>query len=229
MRNLIPSFLLISLLAGSSVASNSIPEWIQKGPLSDASHHYVVCSHDGLDPEDIRQVAESKCLASAAKLGGVVVSVREKTVQSLSGSDASEVAEIEPLKRDVKCTWTGRYLEKLPSGFRIWLRCRLSKASVTKAPTRSMDSKDSLASKPPTYKRATITITTVPKADKIIVHGLAGERVIDPTGNVTQIELKEGDEKIVARKQKYRDQERAIKLWKHGDSISETIYLEQEI
>ncbi|NUM87852.1 MAG: hypothetical protein HUU37_01485, partial [Bdellovibrionales bacterium] len=127
MRSQIPFFLLTSLLASSAAVSDSLPKWITGGSLEDASYRYIVCSQDGLDPEDIRQAAEAKCLSSAAKLNGVNITVKEKSVQSLTGVDASEVAEIEPKNKEAICTWTDRYLEKLASGYRIWLRCKVPK------------------------------------------------------------------------------------------------------
>ena len=44
-----------------------------------------------------------------------------------------------------------------------------------------------------------------------------------------KIELHEGDEYIIVRKQKYKDVKRGLKKWDHGDSLAETIYLEQEL
>jgi hypothetical protein len=195
-----------------------------------------VCSHDALDPEDARQVAEGKCLASAAKLGGVRVTLRQKTVQSLTGSDSSEIAEVEPMTREVKCEWTERFLEQVGQGYRVWLRCRVSNADVTKA-ARSAQSKggETTESQPSKgevrlpYKRGILVVTTVPQADRITVGGMNGERVVEVTSNVTRLELKEGDEWVSARKQKYREKREKLRDWKHGDSLSVTLWLNEEL
>ena len=209
-----------------------LPSWVTKGTLSDASYFYVVCSHDGIDPEDVRQVAENKCLASAAKLGGVTVTIQQKTVQSLTGADSSEVAEIEPLKKSVNCEWTDQFLEKIGSGFRVWLRCKVKRNSVTLVPTQpgTQELPDPLVStRPPMYKRAILHLTTVPQADKILVGGQNGTRVLEVQSNVVSIELKEGDEYVLAKKQKYKDVRIDLKEWKHGDSFGQTLYLQPEM
>lgn len=227
-------FTLISILVAPLALASEIPAWITKSQMMDSTYHFVVCSHEGLDPEDVKQVAESKCLASAAKLGGVTVKITQKTVQSLTGADASEVAEIQPLERVVNCEWTDRFLEKVGQGFRVWLRCRVNKSSLKSSSKRSAHdtpgSSSSIASSSPRrYQRGILTLTTVPQVDRVLVIGDGGERVIEVTSNVVRVELHEGDSKVVARKHKYRDASLELKSWKHGDSISQMLYLEQEI
>jgi hypothetical protein len=229
---ILASFLTVPSLA----ATEQVPSWISLGPVTDNQYQYVICSHDGLDPEDVKQVAEAKCLASAAKLGGVTVLITQKTVQSLMGADSSEVAEIQPLKRDVKCDWTDRYLEKIGEGFRVWLRCRVSRQALTNkenvlgGPTVPAGSRSSASSSAAIkYKRGILSLTMVPQADRAIVIGKNGERVIEVASNVVTIELKEGDEYVVLRKHKYKDARQELKKWKHGDSLNHTVYLEQEM
>jgi hypothetical protein len=235
MKNQSLIFTLISFLAVPAVRAADLPAWITQGQTIDSTYFYVVCSHDGLDPEDVKQVAESKCLASAAKLGGVTVKVNTKTVQSLTGADSSEVAEIQPLTRNVKCEWIDRYLEKVEQGFRVWLRCRVKKSSVASTMDQT-DPGSSIETSPndpspslSAYKRAILTVTMVPKADRLIVVGTAGERVIEVTSNVFRVELHEGDAKVTARKQKYQDASFNLKPWKHGDVLAHTIYFEEEM
>jgi hypothetical protein len=232
MRNQSLIFILTSVLPLQLAQAAELPAWITGGATADSSYLYVVCSHDGLDPEDVRQVAESKCLASAAKLGGVTVTLHQKTVQSLTGADSSEVAEIEPLKKDIDCEWTNRFLERVGNGFRVWLRCRVKRGAVTFAPTHSgtQESPGPLtSSRPSAYKRAVLNLTTVPEADRILVGGQNGVRVLEVQSNMTSIELKEGDEYIVAEKQKYKDSRFDLKEWKHGDSLGQTLYLQPEM
>src|ERR1035437_6245907 len=125
------TLLLISFLISRIVmAAPEVPQWISSSKLSDTTYFYVICSHDGLDPEEVKQIAESKCLASAAKLGEVTLTVRQKTIQSLTGADSTEVAEIQPLTKNISCEWTDRYIEKIENGFRVWLRCRIPRKSV---------------------------------------------------------------------------------------------------
>ena len=225
-------FTLINLI--SSAWADSLPNWITHGQTMDSNYYYVVCSHDGLDPEEVKQIAESKCLASAAKLGGVTVKFNVKTVHILTGADASEVAEIQPLIQNVKCEWTERFLEKVGQGFRVWLQCKIKKSSTSTIKPSKLDDKTESSSINPSssplqYKRAILTLTTVPQADRIAIIGESGERIIEVTSNVTKIELHEGDTKIVARKQKYMDSNFDVSSWKHGDSMAQTLYLKQEM
>lgn len=193
MRSLNLIFLASSALAAQA-ASSDLPSWIIKGPVSDKSFHYVVCSHDGIDPEEARQIAESKCLASAAKLGGVSVRLTQKTVQSLTGSDASEVAEIQPIEVKVKCDWIDRFLENIKDGFRVWLRCKVARGSVSRGAPQPQAENASLTKRK--YAEATLTLSTVPKADRIIVIGVKGERVIEPNSNVVSILISNLDQKV---------------------------------
>ncbi|HND85806.1 MAG TPA: hypothetical protein PLU50_08375, partial [Pseudobdellovibrionaceae bacterium] len=176
-------FLLISIFAAASQAGESRPRWITEASLSDSNYHYIICSHDGLDPEDVKQIAENKCLASAAKLGTVEVKVTQKTVQSLTGSDSAEVAEIKPLDRELSCEWLNRYIEKVESGFRVWLRCRISKKSVgefsskeTSKLTEPNDQKEKTNSLK--HKRAILNLATVPTAERLIILSDDGERAV---------------------------------------------------
>lgn len=197
-------FILISLSYSSIAFGGDIPSWIVKGPMSDSSYHYVVCSHDGIDPEEARQIAESKCLASAAKLGGVNVRLTQKTIQSLTGSDSSEVAEIQPLETRIKCEWIDRHLQKIKDGFRVWLRCKVVKESITAPPSKSLI-KDDSAGLSVARIEATLILTTVPQADRIIISGFDGERVIEPSTNVLTLDFSTRDTRVTVKKNGYND------------------------
>jgi hypothetical protein len=225
-------WLTSSVTINATALANSTPSWIGGGSLSDATYSYVICSHDGIDPEEVKQVAESKCLASAAKLGGVTVTIREKTVQSLTGADSSEVAEITPLRRDIRCEWTDRYMERVGEGFRVWLRCKVKKGEIRSETSASVDASlpvagiDSRLAKEP-YKRGLLVVTTTPKADRILVSGARGERVIEVISNVMRIEIREGDDSIVVKKQGFKDARKVVPEWSHGHSVSITLFLDQ--
>ncbi len=236
MRNQSLTLLLISLLIfNTAFAAEGRPKWVTEASLSDSNYHYIICSHDGLDPEEVKQVAENKCLASAAKLGNVEVKVTQKTVQSLTGSDSAEIAEITPVHRVLSCEWLSRYVEKIENGFRVWLRCRISKKSVQEFSSKVASvSTDSVDQKEKTnslkYKRAILNIATVPTADRLIILNDAGERaVVEVKGNTQSVELKEGDRSVVLKKQKYLDEKIDLGSWENGDSISRTIYLKLEM
>lgn len=212
----------------AKASAGDLPAWIIKGPVSDSSFHYVVCSHDGIDPEEARQIAESKCLASAAKLGGVNVKITQKTVQSLTGSDSSEVAEIQPLEAKIKCEWTDRFLEKIKDGFRIWLRCKVARSSVAFQSPQSESTK-SADEMPPRHAEATLVLTTVPRADRIIVVGAGGERVVEPTSNVVTILISGLDQKLEVKKSGYKSV--TIDLPKdlsHGSKVQRDAVLNRE-
>jgi len=229
MKHTLSSLLLISSLAG---AKESQPKWITEGKLSDESHYYVVCSHDGLVPEEVRQIAEGKCLVSAAKLGGATVTIRQKTVQSLTGSDSAETAEIQPITQTVKCIWTDRFMEQIQNGVRIWLRCQVDRRSIRSQASTLDDPKREESGAPVTpvkYKRATLNLISVPVADRVLVLSGDQERsVIEVKSNVERIELREGDTTVVVRKQKYIDYKLELGDWPNGSSLNKTIYLNKE-
>lgn len=228
MRILTLTFLASSALAAQAT-SGDLPSWIIKGPVSDTSFNYVVCSHDGIDPEEARQIAESKCLASAAKLGGVSVRLTQKTVQSLSGADASEVAEIQPLEAKIKCEWTDRFLEKIKDGFRVWLRCKVSKTSIALVLPQS-EAKDVIEEEVPRkHVEATLILSTVPKADRIVVIGIGGERVVEPTSNVVSISISNLDQKIEVKKAGFKNVKIQLpKDFLHGSMIQRDAVLNRE-
>ena len=224
----VATFLLVSFIGVAAHAT--LPTWITSGPTGNTTYAYVVCSHEGIDPEEVKQIAESKCLASAAKLGGVTVTIKQKTVQSLSGSDSGEVAETAPLQKNIKCEWSQRYLEELKAGYRVWLQCRVLKSSISSpSPVGPALANDKTEAPPSSYKRATAYITTAPQGDKIIISGQNGERVIDVTSNVQSVELKEGDRSIEVKKQKYIANKRLIANFKNGDALNMTFYLEPDL
>lgn len=203
MRVPILIFILTNLCVASLAYAETIPSWIIKGPVSDSTFHYVVCSHDGIDPEEARQIAESKCLVSAAKLRGVNVKVTQKTVQSLTGSDSSEVAEIQPLEAKIKCEWTDRFLENIKDGFRVWLRCKVLKSSIS-IQMPYPETKDAVEATPAKHVEATLILTTMPQADRITVIGFGGERVVEPISNVVNIKISNLDQKIEVSKVGYK-------------------------
>jgi len=196
--------------------------------MSDSVFHYVVCSHDGIDPEEARQIAESKCLASAAKLGGVNVRLTQKTVQSLTGSDSSEVVEMQPLEAKVKCDWTDRFLEKIKDGFRVWLRCKVAKASVFQKLPQS-ETKDANNERASKQVDGTIILTTVPPADRIIVIGSGGQRVLEPTSNIVSIVFSSLDQRIEVKKAGYKNAVIDLpKDFTHGSKIQRDAVLDRE-
>lgn len=227
MRVQILSFLASSIVAAQAAPAD-LPLWIIKGPVSDTSFHYVVCSHDGIDPEEARQIAESKCLASAAKLGGVKVRLTQKTVQSLTGSDSSEVAEIEPLEAKIKCEWTDRFLEKVKDGFRVWLECKVSKSTIV-TPLPQSESTNVDLEKQKKYAEATLVLSTVPMADRVIIIGDAGERVIETNSNIVVTKITNLDHKIEVVKAGYKRATFFLpNSTNHGDKIHRDAVLEKD-
>jgi|GEM_PF-7118412 len=209
-----------------------LPVWISDSKLEDGSYNFVTCSHDDLDPDLAAQTAQGKCLAKAAQLRGVTLIVRGKTVQSLSGSDSGETAEMQPIQATVRCEFTDRFMQQLASGgFRIWLRCRAKKSEFAERrelelPAGGTKGTSSAAVQ---YKRASILVTSVPQAEKIIVAGDRGERVIDVETNPQSIELREGDTSFTLRLRKFKDAQFDLSNWGHGEVLnSKTIYMEQE-
>lgn len=227
MRVPILIFILTNLCAASLAYAETIPSWIIKGPVSDSSFHYVVCSHDGIDPEEARQIAESKCLASAAKLGGVNVKVTQKTVQSLTGSDSSEVAEIQPLEAKIKCEWMDRFLENIKDGFRVWLRCKVLKSSILLSMPKS-ETKNVIEVVSSKHVEGTLILTMVPQADRVIIVGTGGERVVEPVTNVVKIIITNLDRRIEITKVGYKKAVLDLPTGiAHGSKIPKDILLEK--
>lgn len=215
------------LLINTNSKAEALPSWITRGPLSDGSFHYVVCSQDGIDPEEARQLAESKCLASAAKLGGVSVRLTQKTVQSLTGSDSSEVTEIQPLEAKIKCEWSDRFLEKIKDGFRVWLRCKIAKSKSVFSTPQS-ETKDQVEVVSVRRAEATLLLSMVPKADRIIVSGVDGDRVVEPTTNTVSILISSSDQKVEIKKIGYKSTIIELpKVFLHGARIQRDVILER--
>lgn len=219
------SFILISFFVYS--AQGELPKWITSGSAPDTEYAYVVCSAEGLDPQNIQQTAENNCMASAAKLQGVKVTVSEKTVQGVAGVDSSKVAQIAPIQSIVKCEWSHRYLESIGTSFRLWLECRIERKSVSMQQLNSEEkvikNQSSVA-----HAKALITLVTVPRADVIAILGDDGERVINPTSNSSIIEIHSGDEAIEIRKIGYKSQKKPLPNFVQGDSLTLSFQLERD-
>ena len=224
------SSLLISLLIGCQAMAGGLPPWIVSGVPEDVTYQYLVCSQDGLDPEYAKLLAENKCLASAAKLGGVTVTLKQKTIDSATGVDSSEEAEIIPIERSVKCDFIKRYMQEIEAGYRVWLLCRIKKSDVKKqeSPADSKDTPNNINGTMK-YKKAVLYVTSVPTAEKIIIDGTRGPRVIDVVHNPQNLELREGDSKVTVKKHKYRQAEIVLDEWENGASLSKIVILEQEL
>lgn len=227
--------LILSLLFTQALASD-LPQWVKESKLSDSNYHYVICSNSAIDPEEARQTAEGLCLASAAKLGGVLVTIKNKTVSSLTGVDSSEVAEVLPLVRRVRCDFTDRYQDKIGNSYQVYLRCRvrneeveaLAKQNGTNIPkNESPKILDQLETQ--LYKRAIASVTMLPKADKVIIGGSRGDRVVDPSSNTISIELKEGDSYIELKKHAYKTEKVLLGKWRHGQTLSLSVNLTPEM
>jgi len=203
-----------------------LPLWVRSS--NDA--RIIICNADDLDPQRAQELAENRCLSSAAKSQGVNIKLQSKTVDSLSGADSGETAEIEPLNSKVQCDYVNRYLEKVGHSFRVWLKCRIktieSNVISSQNKTTLSETADLHSLK---YKRGTLVLATTPKAEVIIVNGKRGERAIRIQKNVEKIELKEGDETIEVKRQGYTPLTINIGHWEHGDSISKSMTLTREL
>lgn len=215
------------------------PAWAKSTALKDGQYAWVICSHDGLDPEDARETAEGKCLASAAKLGGVRVSIEQKTVQSLTGADSSEVATVIPMISYVGCQFTDRVMEKVGQGYRIWLRCRVplkevdelrrqvvSHEGTTKPTTPAKPAQEFAKER---YKRGTLSVTTVPKGDVLALIGIGGERVVEMTSNPQEIVIREDDRSVEVRRHGFRPVREDLGEWVNGATVVKSLKLEQEM
>jgi hypothetical protein len=219
-------FLLISF--SLLTFADDLPRWVKQGSLSDSKINYIVCSHDGIDPDEARQIAESKCLSSAAKVDGVNIKLTQKTVQSLTGSDSSEVAEIQPLEANVKCEWTDRYLEKIKDGYRVWLRCKIIKFILNTTNNKFEGVQNNFKSKDKLL-RGTLLITTIPKADRLIIIGNNGQRVIEASSNLSILDITNADHSIQVNKIGYESNIFELPtMIKSGEKIQKTVVLQRK-
>lgn len=228
-RRILTFFTAATMLQGCSHAPSartSLPGWI----VSQSSNSLVVCSAEGIDPQQLQELSEAKCLASAAKSKGVDLLLKQKTLQSLSGSDSGEVMEVSPINGRVRCDFKYRHLEELRSGgFRLWLGCVPGSIEVMHQAEVGLEGSHTPDPAKIGYKRGTLRLTCSPAPDKIIVGGSRGERVAEGGSTLTTVELREGDEWIDVRKQRYHSRRLLVGAWEHGGSLSEAILLEPEI
>lgn len=229
--NLLLSSILFSI--SLSVFAQELPRWITDTSLDDGEHGYVICSHESLDPEKAKILAEDKCLSSALKGLGVELDVKSKTVQSLTGSDASEIVETTSLKKTIKCDWQNQYIERNKDSYRVWLKCKYSK-NPKNSTSSTLGQKEPVEEIKIKYygaqSNATINIFTAPVADKILIKNVhSGERVFEsPTQNMT-IDLKAGDDQVILEKLAYKNYIINIKDAKDGDVIVKSIIFEKDI
>lgn len=220
-------YILINAFCLVGLASD-LPTWITSSQTSDASYFYVICSGESLEPQQAQELTENKCLASAAKLGGVSIVVKGKTVQSLTGADSSESTELTPITKNVNCEFTDRFLEKVDSGYRLWLKCRVNKKGVNSAKYESSEIVSRTIAKKE-FKRALVTIIMKPKADVILIGNEAGERAIDVNSNVMNVEINESDVWIIAKRNGYKDVKQNIPDLKNGEAINLVFNLKKGI
>ncbi|MBL7669110.1 MAG: hypothetical protein JNM39_01370 [Bdellovibrionaceae bacterium] len=168
------------------------------------------------------------CEVSTTPSGVVdTVKLTQKTVQSLTGSDSSEVAEIQPLEANIKCEWTDRFLEKIKDGFRIWLRCKVLKSSILIAMPKS-ETKNAVEVVINKHVEGTLVLTTIPQADRIIVVGSGGERVIEPVSNVVSIAITNLDQKVEVSNAGYKKTMFELpKDFLHGSKIQKDVVLQR--
>ncbi len=147
---------------------------------------------------------------------------------SLTGSDSSEVAEIQPIEAKIKCEWTDRFLERVKDGFRVWLRCKITRASITQGVSLQSQAKNvKVAARK--HAEATLILSVIPQADRIIVVGIDGERVIEPGSNVINILISSLDQNIEIKKAGYKTSTIDLpKNLSHGSKIQKDIVLERK-
>lgn len=224
------SFLfLISL----SVNAMDLPLWITDTSLGDSENGYTICSHESLDPEKAKILAEDKCLSSALKGLGVELNVKSKTVQSLTGSDSSEVVEATSIKKKIKCDWMNQFIEKVDNSYRVWLKCKYSKkVFVNEGIGGSGDIKqnEDVIKPKAAESNSVLSIFTAPIADKIIIKNLdSGERVLESPIQKMTIDLKAGDQQVILKKLSYKNYIIEVSEAKDGDIIVKSVIFEKEI
>lgn len=229
--NLLLSSFILSV--SFSIFAQELPKWITDTSLGDSDTGYVVCSHESLDPEKAKILAEDKCLSSALKGLGVELDVKSKTVQSLTGADASESVETTSLRKTIKCDWQNQFIERNKDSYRVWLKCKYSKKPMvsTASILNHKEEPEEIKIKPKgAQSNSTVNVFTAPVADKILIKNAhSGERVIEsPEQNMT-IDLKAGDEQVILKKLSYKNYVIEVKDAKDGDVVVKSIIFEKDI
>ena len=79
------------------------------------------------------------------------------------------------------------------------------------------------------YKRGILQLTCSPAPDKVIIGGVRGERILDGGSTTLTLELREGDEWVELKRQRYQAKKIPIPKWEHGGVIIDAALLDPEI
>ena len=90
------------------------------------------------------------------------------------------------------------------------------------------ETKDAIKERASKHAEGTIILTTVPQADRVIVIGSGGERVLEPTSNVVSILFSSTDQKSEIKKAGYKKAIVDLPVdISHGSKIQKDIVLER--
>lgn len=224
MRAIVMSFLVISIVANAKTA---LPLWATSSPTtSKEGLPIVICDGEALSPGEAENTARAACLTAGAQTKGVALTVQSKTTMSMGGTDSSQVSEITPLHAKLRCDFTNRFLEELPAaGYRVWLQCVVHELQIEK---NNPIIKEVEPVKLLPFSRASLTVTSIPQPDVIIVSGSNGDRVIEIPSNSTSIVLKEGDNAVTVKKLGFKDSIKSLETWKNGDLLTLDFKLQRD-
>jgi hypothetical protein len=224
---------LILLFTPFLAFSVELPDWITNPVLDEGKYGNIICSQEALDPDKARQLAEDKCYLGAARAQGVDLKVTSRSTQTLIASEVSESVESVPIVKFVKCDWQKQFIERNNGSYRVWLKCRYLKESISPERTGNIEQ-----FKPPfqnTTKGAkansVVRLLMIPKPEVILVQNYnLPERVIrDQIDQNIAIDLRKGDKSIIIKHHLYRDYILDVSALRDGEILSKTIYLEKEL
>jgi hypothetical protein len=185
-----------------------------------------------MDPEKAKQIAEDKCLLSAAKSLGVHLKVESKSVQTLNGADQSESIQTSPIVGQIKCGWEKLFTEKLKDSFRVWLKCKIIKTDIeTKIDNTALTSNQNIdIPKSTADGNSVIRLLIAPLPDRILIENISlGTRIIERPEQNKVIEIKKGDLNLIIKKQSYKDYVIDLNDNKDGSSTVKTVTMLKEI
>jgi hypothetical protein len=231
--NLKTTSLILCLSFGLPIfASDKLPDWIVNPVLDEGKYGSVICSHEALDPEKAKQLAEDKCYLAAARSQGVSIKVNSRSTQTLTASEVSESVESLPVVKFVKCNWQNQFIERSNGSYRVWLKCQYSKEAPRtdqkfqpeefKAPERAKTMGAS--------SNSIIRLLMVPKAEVILIQNdTLPERVFRDIEQNMAIDIRKGDRSVIIKHHLYRDYVVDLSKLEDGEISTMTIYLEKEL
>lgn len=211
--------------------THAIPKWVQSDSHFQKGNIYrVTCSGRGPAVDIARNEAIKGCISSAALQVQSSFKVKSVTVETEKSTGYhQEIAEDKTVS-GLSCNQIKEEIEDTGSGFQVWVQCEfdLRQATIIDEPPTKSDNaaqpndpsvvvnkaqlgsvaavpvqQQNQSTKTKTAERRTLTVSTVPQCDSIIIRGRYS-RTLDCHNNPMTLVLRLGDEQAIVRARGYR-------------------------